>query len=82
MNRHDAGRDGNRDRVREGVVRTGRTSSNLGRQPDPMPMSHSRRGLYRDHVREGVVRTGRRSSNLGRQPDSSRRRPSSPDAEG
>ena len=24
-----------RDHVREGVVRTGRTSSNLGRQPDP-----------------------------------------------
>ena len=60
-----------RDYVREGVVRTGRTSSTLGCQPDPTRRSHPPReaGDPRDHVREGVVQTGRTSSNLGRQPD-------------
>ena len=58
------------------MVRTGRTSSNLGRKPDdPVRDPHQRATFavradrIRDHARECVVRTGRTSSNLGRKPD-------------
>ena len=45
-----------RDHARECMVRTGRTSSNLGRQPDPPGTSHSRARLGAAPVRTTVSR--------------------------